>query len=145
VTGNYFGGWLADKLMLRGTFIGLAAMAVFLATFVFASHNAISALLLVFLIGASGSSVIPGLQTRLMDVAEDAQTLAASLNHAAFNLANAIGAALGGAVISAGFGYTAPAAAGAVLAVAGVGVLATAMWMQRRTDARSAIASEVVS
>ncbi|MDJ0396531.1 MFS transporter [Rhodococcus sp. G-MC3] len=137
VAGNYAGGWLADRYQLRGTFVGLASMAVFLAMFVVAAHNPISALLLVFLIGASGSSVIPGLQTRLMDVAEDAQTLAASLNHAAFNLANAIGAALGGAVIAAGFGYTAPAAVGSVLAVAGLAVLATAMWMQRRTDAKA--------
>ncbi|WP_072807224.1 MFS transporter [Rhodococcoides yunnanense] len=138
VAGNYFGGWLADRYQLRGTFVGLLAMAVFLAVFVLAAHNQISALLLVFLIGASGSSVIPGLQTRLMDVADDAQTLAASLNHAAFNLANAIGAALGGAVIAGGFGYTAPAAVGSVLAVAGLAVLATAMWMQRRTDAKAA-------
>ncbi len=136
VTGNYFGGWLADRLMLRGTFVGLTAMAVFLALFVLAAHNAVTALILLFLIGASGASIVPGLQTRLMDVAEDAQTLAASLNHAAFNLANALGAILGGAVIAAGFGYTAPAAVGAVLAVAGIAVLATAMWMQRRTDAK---------
>nr|WP_249277334.1 MFS transporter [Rhodococcus sp. 06-621-2] len=138
VAGNYFGGWLADRFKLKGTFFGLASMAVFLAAFVLAAHSPISALILVFLIGASGSSVIPGLQTRLMDVAEDAQTLAASLNHAAFNLANAIGAALGGAVIAAGFGYTAPAAAGAILAVAGLVVLSIAMWMQRRTDAHAA-------
>jgi DHA1 family inner membrane transport protein len=138
VAGNYFGGWLADRYQLKGTFVGIASMAVFLALFVLGAHNPISALVLVFLIGASGSSVIPGLQTRLMDVADDAQTLAASLNHAAFNLANAIGAALGGAVIAAGFGYTAPAAVGAVLAVAGLVVLSTAMWMQRRTDAKAA-------
>ena len=94
-----------------------------------------TALLLVFLIGASGSSVVPGLQTRLMDVAEDAQTLAASLNHAAFNLANAIGAAVGGAVIAAGLGYTAPAAVGSGLAVAGLGVLSVAMWMEKRSAA----------
>lgn len=141
VAGNFVGGWLADRYQLRGTFIGLASMAVFLAVFVVASHNPISALVLVFLIGASGSSVIPGLQTRLMDVADDAQTLAASLNHAAFNLANAIGAALGGAVIAAGFGYTAPAAVGSMLAVAGLAVLATAMWMQRRSDATALKAS----
>jgi DHA1 family inner membrane transport protein len=139
VAGNYFGGWLADRFQLRGTFVGIASMAVFLALFVVAAHNPFSALVLVFLIGASGSSVIPGLQTRLMDVADDAQTLAASLNHAAFNLANAIGAALGGAVIAAGFGYTAPAAVGAVLAVAGLVVLATAMWMQRRDDHKAAV------
>ncbi|WP_167330141.1 MFS transporter [Rhodococcoides fascians] len=135
VAGNYAGGWLADKYKLKGTFIGLAATAVFLAVFVVAAHNPVTALLLVFLIGASGSSVVPGLQTRLMDVAEDAQTLAASLNHAAFNLANAIGAAVGGAVIAAGLGYTAPAAVGSGLAVAGLGVLSVAMWMEKRSAA----------
>ncbi|MDI9932061.1 MFS transporter [Rhodococcus sp. IEGM 1354] len=133
VAGNYAGGWLADKYKLKGTFIGLAATAVSLAVFVVAAHNPVTALLLVFLIGASGSSVVPGLQTRLMDVAEDAQTLAASLNHAAFNLANAIGAAVGGAVIAAGLGYTAPAAVGSGLAVAGLGVLSVAMWMEKRS------------
>jgi len=71
-------------------------------------------------------------------VAADAQTLAASLNHAAFNFANALGAALGGAVIAAGFGYTAPAVVGAGLAIAGIAVLATSVAMQRRTDARLA-------
>lgn len=135
VAGNYAGGWLADKYKLKGTFIGLAATAVSLAVFVVAAHNPVTALLLVFLIGASGSSVVPGLQTRLMDVAEDAQTLAASLNHAAFNLANAIGAAVGGAVIAAGLGYTAPAAVGSGLAVAGLGVLSVAMWMEKRSVA----------
>lgn len=136
VAGNYAGGWLADRYQLKGTFVGLAATAVSLALFVAAAHHPITALLLVFLIGAAGSSVVPGLQTRLMDVAEDAQTLAASLNHAAFNLANAIGAAVGGAVIAAGFGYTAPAAVGSGLAVAGLGVLAIAMWMDRRSIAQ---------
>jgi MFS transporter, DHA1 family, inner membrane transport protein len=98
----------------------------------------VTALIVVFLIAASGSAIVPGLQTRLMDVAADAQTLAASLNHAAFNFANALGAALGGAVIAAGFGYTAPAVVGAGLAIAGIAVLATSVAMQRRTDARLA-------
>ncbi len=68
-----------------------------------------------------------------MDVAEDAQTLAASLNHAALNIANAFGAWIGGVVIAAGYGYTAPAAVGgSLLAVAGLVVLAVAVILQRR-------------
>ena len=59
-----------------------------------------------------------------MDVAGDAQSLAAAGNHAALNLANALGAFLGGAVIAAGFGYTAPAVVGAGLAVARAAVMA---------------------
>src|SRR5690625_8007471 len=54
-------------------------------------------------VGFFGSSLVPSLQIRLMDVAGDAQTLAAALNHSALNLANASGAAIRGAVIAAGF------------------------------------------
>jgi DHA1 family inner membrane transport protein len=68
-----------------------------------------------------------------MDVAHDAQTLAAALNHSAINIANATGDWVGGVVIAAGYGYTAPAAAGAVLAVAGLVVLTISVLLQRRT------------
>ena len=77
----------------------------------------------------------PALQTRLMDVAHGAQTLAAALNHSALNIANATGAWVGGLVIAAGYGYTAPAAAGAVLAVAGLVVLTVSVALQRRRAA----------
>ena len=87
-----------------------------------------------FLIGASGSAIAPALQTRLMDVAHGAQTLAAALNHSALNIANATGAWIGGLVIAAGYGYTAPAASGAVLAVAGLVVLTISVLLQRWTE-----------
>ncbi|PRC56403.1 MFS transporter, partial [Mycobacterium sp. ITM-2017-0098] len=80
-------------------------------------------LLVLFGIGLTGSAVGPALQTRLMDVAHDAQTLAAALNHSALNIGNATGAWVGGLVIAAGYGYTAPAAAGSLLALAGIAVL----------------------
>ncbi len=67
-----------------------------------------------------------------MDVAHDAQTLAAALNHAALNIANAAGAWLGGLVIAAGLGYTAPALVGAGLAVAGVLMFTGTVWLVRR-------------
>jgi DHA1 family inner membrane transport protein len=73
----------------------------------------------VFLIGAGGS-LATLLQTRLMDVAEDAQGLAAALNHSAFNTANALGPFLGGLVISAGYGWTAPGWVGSLLAMCGL-------------------------
>ena len=75
------------------------------------------------------------MQIRLMDVAHDARTLAAPLNHSALNMANAIGALVGGLVIAAGYGYTAPAAAGAVLSAAGMLVLTGSLALQRRADA----------
>jgi DHA1 family inner membrane transport protein len=67
-----------------------------------------------------------------MDVAHDAQTLAAALNHSALNIGNATGALLGGLVIAAGFGYSAPAAAGALLALVGLAVLTVSVALQRR-------------
>lgn len=132
VAGNFVGGYLADRALMKGLFVSMASLAIILAIFVLAVRNPYTALLFVFLIGLAGASMVPGLQTRLMDVAEDAQTLAASLNHAALNIANAFGAWIGGVVIAAGFGYTAPAAVGSLLAVAGLGVLAVAVILQRR-------------
>ncbi|AWK73432.1 MFS transporter [Rhodococcus oxybenzonivorans] len=133
VAGNLLGGRLADRALVPGLFVSMTALGVLLAVFVIASHNPYTALVLVFGVGAAGASMVPGLQTRLMDVAADAQTLAASLNHAALNIANAFGAWIGGVVIAAGYGYTAPAAVGALLAVAGLVVLTVAVAMERRS------------
>jgi DHA1 family inner membrane transport protein len=77
----------------------------------------------VFLVTAIGSVLVINLQLRLMAVSGEAQTLGAAMNHASLNLANALGAWLGGLVIAAGYGYRAPALVGAALSVAGIGVL----------------------
>ena len=119
--------------VIRALYLSMGALGVVLAVFVLASHNPWTALLVLFRIGAAGSAIAPALQTRLMDVAHDAQTLAAALNHSALNIGNATGAWVGGLVIAAGFGYTAPAAAGALLAVAGLAVLTVSVVLQRRT------------
>ena len=71
-----------------------------------------------------------------MDVAGDAQTLAAAGQHAALNVANALGAWLGGVVIAAGLGWTAPAVVGALLAVAGLGVLTVSTALERQGVSR---------
>ncbi|WP_035720101.1 MFS transporter [Gordonia shandongensis] len=134
VVGNYVGGRLADTFGDRAIGIGMAAAATALVTFALTVSTGWPALIVTFLIGCAGSTALPGLQTRLMDVAHDAQTIAAALNHSALNVANAIGAALGGAVISAGFGYRAPALAGAGLALAGVIMLLVATATARRPE-----------
>jgi DHA1 family inner membrane transport protein len=132
VVGNIVGGRLADWSVIRGLYLAMAALGVVLALFVAAAHNPVTALVLLFAIGASGAAIAPALQTRLMDVAADAQTLAAALNHSALNIANASGAWVGGLVIAAGFGYTAPAAAGAAMAVAGLAILTLSVLLQRK-------------
>ncbi|CAN5674151.1 MFS transporter [soil metagenome] len=141
VVGNIVGGRMADRSVIRSLYLTIGALAVMLAVFVVASHNPVTALVLLFGIGAAGAAISPALQTRLMDVAADAQTLAAALNHSALNIANASGAWVGGLVIAAGLGYTAPAAAGAVLAVVGLVVLTVAVLLQRlSTTTEGAIA-----
>jgi DHA1 family inner membrane transport protein len=138
VVGNLVGGRMADVSVIAGLYASITALGVVLTLFVWAAHNPWTAMLGLFLIGASGSSIGPALQTRLMDVAHGAKTLAAALNHSALNIANAAGAWIGGLVIAAGYGYTAPAASGAVLAAAGLVVLTVSVGLQRLTAGRSA-------
>lgn len=91
-----------------------------------------TALVVVTLLGMSASVLVPTLQTRLMDVAHEGQSLAASLNHSTLNVANALGAWLGSLVLAAGYGYEWPSRVGAALAAAGL-VLAVVSGRMDRT------------
>jgi DHA1 family inner membrane transport protein len=135
--GNLLGGRLADRA-LRTTMIGgLAALAAVLGLFTVAAHAEWSAALLVVLLGVVAFITASPLTMMVMDKAPHAPSLASSANQAAFNLANAGGAWLGGLVIAQGFGYTAPAAAGAVLAVSGLAIAVTAGLLERRAPGAS--------
>ncbi|MCS5478583.1 MFS transporter [Corynebacterium sp. YIM 101645] len=136
VLGNWFGGRVADRNLEYGILFALVMIAVVLTGFYFSSVSPVPGTLNFALIGFFGSSLVPSLQIRLMDVAGDAQTLAAALNHSALNLANAGGAALGGVVIAAGLGYSAPALAGAGLAVAAILIWFPTVWLRRRAAIR---------
>lgn len=136
VVGNLIGGRLADTSVIRALYLSLGSLAVLLAAFSVGSHSPWTALPLLFGVGVAGSAVGPALQTRLMDVAHDAQTLAAALNHSALNIGNATGAWVGGLVIAAGLGYTAPAAAGAILAIGGLAVFTVSVALERRAAIR---------
>ncbi|MHA7239125.1 MFS transporter [Arthrobacter sp. TMS1-12-1] len=136
VVGNVVGGRLADRSIMGSIYGVMGVIAVVLLLFPFAATLPWTACLFVFLVGTSGSALIPPLQARLLDVSPGAPSLASSMNHSSLNLANALGAALGGAVIAAGWGFTAPALVGAGLAILGLGValLSGAMDRRRRTD-----------
>lgn len=95
VAGNIVGGALADRSVTLTLAVGLAAIAGVLLAFAAFAGIVWVAVPLVFAVGVTGSALVPALQTRLMDTAEDAQTLAAALNHSALNVANAAGAWLG--------------------------------------------------
>ncbi|WSG75518.1 MFS transporter [Rhizobium beringeri] len=136
--GNFIGSWLADKSLL-GTIGGsLIYNVVVLTTFSLTAANPYMLGLCVFLVGC-GFAAGPALQTRLMDVAAEAQTLAAASNHSAFNIANAIGAWLGGLVIAGGYGFAATGYVGAVLSFLGLFVFAASLRLERRDRSAQAV------
>jgi DHA1 family inner membrane transport protein len=120
--GVVIGGRLADRALMPSLYFGLIVIAIVLFGFGYAVHTKTGAVIAVFIFGISGSLLIPALQTRLMDVARDGQSLAAALNHSTLNLANALGAWLGGTLLSHGLGYEWPSRAGGILAIAGLGI-----------------------
>ena len=137
LVGNLLGGWIAD-ISLKAAAIGLLAWsAVFLAAFTFAATNFWLLSLVCFAIGMGGG-LGPILQVRLMDVAGEAQTMAAALHHAAFNIANALGPWLAGLAITAGMGWTAPGWVGLCLALGGILILCVAFKLERHRE-RSAL------
>lgn len=130
--GNLVGGRLADH-SLRGTlFGGLLSLAAVLALFPLLMTTEWSAALAVVLLGVAAFVTGSPLQLMVMEKAAAGPSLASSANQAAFNLANAGGAWIGGLALAAGFGATSPALAGAVLAVLGLGVAGTAWSVDRR-------------
>ncbi len=135
VVGNLVGARLADKSLMR-TIGGLLAWSVVvLAAIPFTAPYTVAICLNVFLLGTI-CAIAPALQIRLMDTAGDAQTLAAALNHSAFNTANALGAWLGGTAIAGGLGWTSTGWVGVLLAFGGMGVFAASLRLQRRMRAR---------
>jgi DHA1 family inner membrane transport protein len=130
--GNLVGGRLADH-SLRGTlFGGLVSLVTVLALFPVLMSAQWSAAVAVTLLGAAAFITGSPLQLMVMEKASAAPSLASSANQAAFNLANAGGAWIGCIALAAGFGTTSPALAGALLAVLGLAVAATAYAVDRR-------------
>jgi DHA1 family inner membrane transport protein len=135
VIGTPLGGRLADWSIFRSLLISATAMVLILVAFTVTSQWFVAGLLTVFLLTVSGSVLVTNLQMRLMQVAGNAQTIGAAMNHASLNVANALGAWLGGVVVAAGFGYTSTAWVGAGLALAGLVVLLVSATLQRRSPA----------
>ncbi|MDV3458567.1 MFS transporter [Sphingomonas sp. HF-S4] len=129
--GNLIVPKFADRALMPSAAVLLLFSAASLAIYPFAAGQFWSICLAIFAIGFSGA-LGAILQTRLMDVAGDAQMLAAALNHSAFNTANALGPWLGGMAIAAGWGWTSTGTVGAGLALGGFLVWCVAMLVERR-------------
>ncbi|WP_255026602.1 MFS transporter [Rhodococcus sp. GA1] len=134
VVGNLVGGHFADRNLMPMLYTALAGLAVVLGLFTFLASDKTVSVAAVFLIGALGFATVPPLQKHVLDHAHGAPTLASAANIGAFNLGNALAAWLGGMVISAGFGYTAPNAVGAVLAASALIPAVLSHRLQRKDD-----------
>ncbi|MBA2509512.1 MAG: MFS transporter [Nocardioidaceae bacterium] len=134
VLGTVAGGRAADRALVPSLVASLSLMVLLLAGLTVLAQTAIGITVGVFVIAFNGSVLVTCLQMRLMDVAGDARTLGAALNHASLNAANALGAWLGGLVIGAGLGLLAPSWVGAALAAGGLGVLMVSVLLERHTD-----------
>ena len=132
------GGRLADWSVLRTLVIAPVATLVVQLVFTVTAHAVVPAAVTLLVLAFTASLSLPAITARLLDVSGDGKALASTLNHSALNVANALGAWLGGVVIAAGFGYTAPAVVGAALSAAGLLVLAVSIGLERRDRRRSA-------
>jgi DHA1 family inner membrane transport protein len=130
ILGTLAGGWLFDRLQFRAAAVVLVWSVLILAIFPFAAHSLWTVLPVVVAVGTMGA-LATILQAHLMDVAADAQTLAAASNHSAFNAANALGPWLGGMAITAGYGWTSTGYVGAATAIGGL-----LIYLLARRDAR---------
>jgi DHA1 family inner membrane transport protein len=129
--GNWLGGRFADRSVDRTLIVTLASLTVILVAFGILMPFKVPTAILVFLWGVASFALVPPLQVRVIHAAADAPNLASAMNIGAFNLGNAIGAALGGGVIAVGLGYPAVALAGATTSV--VGLVAVIISVRRKS------------
>ncbi|WP_295775263.1 MFS transporter [uncultured Microbacterium sp.] len=142
--GNLVGGHLADRDLKRTMLAGLGALIVVQALLALTAGALIALGLFIFLVGFVSSVLSPSIQTRLMDVAGDNQSIAAALNHSALNIGNATGAFLGGVVIAAGFGFVAPVWVGALLAASGLLLALVSFGLESRSARATAAADHTI-
>ncbi|VTR11319.1 arabinose efflux permease family protein [Clostridioides difficile] len=131
--GNHVGGKLADRALTTSLTATLAILTVVLIVFAATASSQIMSVVSLLLMGAFGFATVPALQTRIMNHAATAPTLASGANIAAFNIGNALGAWIGGITIAAGLGYTSPIWAGAGVTILGLAVLLFATVLHGRT------------
>ncbi|MCE0534262.1 MFS transporter [Kineosporia rhizophila] len=107
--GNLVGARLSDRFEVTRVIYGvMAAQVVVAGIFFFASSNRIASAVMIFVFPFCNTMAFPALQNRIITMAGGAPNLAAASMHAAFNIANSLGAWLGGLTIAAGWGYNAP-------------------------------------
>ncbi|MET7461683.1 MFS transporter [Nonomuraea sp. NPDC005501] len=133
VVGNLVGGRLADRAVMPAIYGSVALLTVLAVALALVARNQIAFMVVITLFGLAGFATVPPLQTRVLDAAAGAPTLASAANIGAFNVGNAIGSFAAGLTIDAGLGYVAPAWTAALLGVAGLAVAGLAGFHALRT------------
>ncbi len=144
--GNFLGGRVADKALMPGLYAVLIGLAAVLGAFTITSGDKVAAAVTVFLIGVGGFMVAPIMQSLVMEKAGGTPLLVSAAVQSAFNIANSIGAYMGGLVIAHGLGLVAPNLVGSMLAVLGLALAlvsgALDRSVQRKPTARHATADD---
>jgi DHA1 family inner membrane transport protein len=118
--GNVAGGWASDRNLERSLLYGFVMFIGSMLLFALIAHSHVGLFAGAFLLGATSLFLGPAMQSRLIKAAPDARLMGAAVNQSAMNIANSLGAALGGVVIARGLGYLAPSLLGAGLGVVGL-------------------------
>ncbi|GAA4632161.1 MFS transporter [Actinoallomurus vinaceus] len=132
VAGNTLGGRLADRALMPSLYAILGSVIAVSIVLAVVIHGKAGVVVVMLLLGVAGSATIPPLQTRVLDKAVGAPTMASAANIAAFNLGNTVGPFLGGLAIDAGLGYAAPTWIAALLGTAGLAVAVASGTLDRR-------------
>ncbi|MBT0420117.1 MFS transporter [Morganella morganii] len=134
--GNYLGGVWANRSVSRTLYGLFALLALTMVLFPLMARDTVTAGIMLVIWGAASFGIVPPLQVKVMQVASEAQALASSVNIGAFNLGNAVGAALGASVLANGGDYAGVSYAGAAVAAAGLVVLRITL---RRTKSQKPV------
>lgn len=134
--GNYLGGVWANRSVSRTLYGLFALLALTMVLFSLIARDTVTAGVMLVIWGAASFGIVPPLQVKVMQVASEAQALASSVNIGAFNLGNAVGAALGASVLANGGDYAGVSYAGAAVAAAGLVVLRITL---RRTKSQKPV------
>jgi DHA1 family inner membrane transport protein len=140
--GNLVGARLADRALMPTLYVAFGAEIVVAAAFIVTSHSKVGAAITIFLFPATCVAGIPALQSRIIALAGGAPNLAAASIQAALNVANSLGAWLGGVVIAAGLGYDAPNVVAVGLTAVGLVIAVISGTLERRREAAAHLVLE---
>lgn len=126
--GVFAGGAAADRDLRRAIILGFLAVIASIALFGLAAGYPYALSPATLLVGATCAFINPALQSHLIESAPDAQLMGGAVNQSATNVANSLGAALGGAAIAAGWGFLSPIWIGAALAATGLLLALLSLW-----------------